>query len=992
MQRIDVRYRVTRIMKASEKPNAREKLKELDRVLKNFEGKEEALITNCVKTYGEEPPPEPFEERVKRFISKRKPERMGEVPQLLQGYAGKELSLIETLHKEIGPEPEPPTPRRNAPIVGNTQAASSGSEIEQQKARLTRFYAHYCKDKTQADIDAAIQKYAGKDGGFTKMWKALEEKYGAESAVVSASPLPAAPLVAVTNSGVPASPIAATGTEIEQQKARLTRFYAHYCKDKTQADIDAAIQKYAGKDGGFAKMWRALEEKYGPEIAVPLASPLVAPSSPAPVQQVSQPSSPLSQATQPQQNTTSSAPQQQKERLRAFYDHYAAGEKTDADIDRAIDKYQRDPGGFDAMWRVLTAKYGPESAVKAKTAVATERSVVLPAAAANGGAAPVVSASPQASATPNDQHRERLRRFYAKYAKEKTEDDITKAIDRYSASPGGFEQMWAMLERKYGPEPTNAPPPVLVTIVKTEPSTTQNAAVPAADVWLTPELLKHKDRLLKFYAVYVPEKSEDEIVKALYRFKDAQGGLKAMWETLEKKYGPEPKDPNSELSVRDRLKKFYSHYAKEKTDADIDKIMKQYGSKPGGFDEMWLALERRYGVEDYNNPNAQPKTLTTKMPSFNYTKTAPPAAVIDDDPPPLGRAEERVRYGAKGSHVGAFSHGAAITVLHSLINFHGADFALYNRAPLDKRNVFREAVELDVAENILIAPRNVRVARFIAGPGGVLCEIDVELPMADGAEAIAETLVTKINIGSFTVGASRDAYRKALGGNPAQLFATEATVQVGQSKASTMKTIAVQGRLLNKEDLQQKQPATLQDDPQQKRALSLLNSVPPAPSAAFSPFAALNAQQTHSSLIATNPASFQQALSPAPRNVASPLPSSQRVLSQASPFLQSLWSNGSTPGEAGAQRSVLQPYPSPSQTVSLPLRAASASQAGLSGVFGQHYNFGSPQLGSGLGFSSQNILRPPSFGGGQVSAARDTSPRARDPATFSNIVTTLSGY
>ena len=885
MQANDVRYRVIRIMKGSKKAGSRDKLKDLDRVLNSHQGKEDTLIANCVKTYGEEPPPEPFEERVTRFIKQNKPARAGEIPQLLKKYSGKELQLIETLYKEIGQEPEPPTPRGSAQSPAPKAPASSGGS-----------------------------------------------------------------------------------NEVEQQKARLTRFYAHYAKEKTAAEIDQAVQKYAGKDGGFAKMWKTLEEKYGPEIAIPLAA---APAA------ATQSAAPAAQAPQQPNNLA-----QQKMRLRAFYDHYSQ-QKSDAEIDRAIEKYQKDPGGFDSMWKVLNAKYGPEpTGSNAKEAEKV-------AAAPTGGSA-FVASSPKAALSPNDVQRDRLRRFYAKYAKEKTEEDISKAIERYSASPGGFEQMWATLEKKYGPEPANAPPPIAITIVKSE-AQSQGIAPPTTDAWLTPDLLKHKERLEKFYAVYVPEKSEEEIVKALYRFKDAQGGLKAMWETLEKKYGPEPKDPNSELSIRDRLKKFYSHYAKEKTDADIDKLMKQYGSKPGGFDEMWLALERRYGVEDYNNPSAQPKSLTTKLPGFNYTKVAPPASAIDDDPSPSGKPEEKVRYGTRGAMSSSFSHGAAITVLHSLINFHGADFALYNRAPLDKRTVFREAIELDIADNISVAPRNVRVARIIAGPGGMLCEVEVELPMAEGAESIAEVLVDRINIGSFTVGGCRDAYRKALGGNPTQLYATEATVQVGQSRSSTMKTVAVQGRLLNREELAQKQPQFSQEDSRQLRAMSLLQSVPPAPSASFSPFSSIHQQQLTGN---QQQIGNFQGTTPLRTGLSNSLGQfePQRAASnaqpQVSPFLQSLWDAGAGTQESGAPRQVLQPYPLPSQSVGFPVRTNQPTQQtgpGLAGVLDRHYNFGSP---------GSNILKPFAMGGGYTSTGsqKDSSPTARDPTTFSNIVSALNGY
>ena len=140
-------------------------------MLARFVGNEEKLIESCVKNYGPEPPPEAFRDRLERYLQNRAPERLHEVPSLMQKFKNIEPELLAKLSIEVGTEPDPPTPR-------------GGSESAHQKRRLIRYYKHYAPEKTEADVDKAVEKYSASND-FSEMWAILEKKYGPESAAAN---------------------------------------------------------------------------------------------------------------------------------------------------------------------------------------------------------------------------------------------------------------------------------------------------------------------------------------------------------------------------------------------------------------------------------------------------------------------------------------------------------------------------------------------------------------------------------------------------------------------------------------------------------------------------------------------------------------------------------------------------------------------------------------------------------------------------------------
>ena len=388
------------------------------------------------------------------------------------------------------------------------------------------------------------------------MWEQLRKKYGPE-------------------------PPSSSGPATMTQEERLTRFYAHYAPQKTGADIETAIHRYATEPGGYDAMWQQLTTKYGPEV------PSGAVRSPG--------------QSPPPQDVVS----QQKERLRKFYARYAP-QKTESDVETAVNRYAHEPGGYDAMWQQLTTKYGPE----------------VPSGAVR---------SPGQSPPPQDvvsQQKERLRKFYSRYAPQKTESDIETAVNRYAHEPGGYDAMWQQLTTKYGPEVPSGKPvtPPPMAIPTTPPPEADLGADP---LWMTHEDKQQKARLRAFYSKYAPQKTDNDLNVALQKYHDAEGGYSLMWQHLEAKYGPESGTSNATAPlpavmsmapsvVRDgsaaevkeahrrRLKEFYDSFCPgTKSWSDIDTALTRYENVPGGYNAMWDALKTKYNVSESQLPPLQ---------------------------------------------------------------------------------------------------------------------------------------------------------------------------------------------------------------------------------------------------------------------------------------------------------------------------------------------------------------------------------------------------
>ncbi|EAN91449.1 hypothetical protein C3747_25g77 [Trypanosoma cruzi] len=95
---------------------ARERLADVDTILRRYNGDEESMFRILVERYGPEPDPafdsdapiEPatdYHTRLTRLFTKYAPERVDSVPYLLAKYKGSESNIIKALIKKLGPEP-----------------------------------------------------------------------------------------------------------------------------------------------------------------------------------------------------------------------------------------------------------------------------------------------------------------------------------------------------------------------------------------------------------------------------------------------------------------------------------------------------------------------------------------------------------------------------------------------------------------------------------------------------------------------------------------------------------------------------------------------------------------------------------------------------------------------------------------------------------------------------------------------------------------------
>lgn len=109
-------------------------------------------------------------------------------------------------------------------------------------------------------------------------------------------------------------------------------------------------------------------------------------------------------------------------------------------------------------------------------------------------------------------------------------------------------------------------------------------------------------------------------------------------------------------SQRARLKRYYTYYAPEKTADDIEKAISRFGPTKEGFDKMYDTLSQKYGPEDIAikalaaNPNARhvpaagaATAAQSPPPAAAATATQPPAAAAatvagPSSPPPAAAA------------------------------------------------------------------------------------------------------------------------------------------------------------------------------------------------------------------------------------------------------------------------------------------------------------------------------------------------------------------
>ena len=176
-------------------------------------------------------------------------------------------------------------------------------------------------------------------------------------------------------------------------------------------------------------------------------------------------------------------------------------------------------------------------------------------------------------------HRERLIRFYSKYAPDKL-SAVDAALERYR---GKEVEMFAALELKYGPEPPlDSPSP--------------SGAAPTSS--------KFKERLTRFFAQYCPDRM-DSIDMMLQKY---AGREEDMIKQLVAKFGPEPaaaaspaagpSSPRAVLSgngasYKERVVRLLSAYAPDKV-GNADALLTKFAGKE---EELIQNLVSKFGPE-----------------------------------------------------------------------------------------------------------------------------------------------------------------------------------------------------------------------------------------------------------------------------------------------------------------------------------------------------------------------------------------------------------
>ena len=554
----------------------------------------------------------------------------------------------------------------------------------------------------------------------------------------------------------------------QKQRQRLARFYAHYVPAKTAADVDMAVEKFAGN---YERMWTSLESKYGKEADIPAS--VVAPASSAPAGAsagtgaggvaagTTKPSSTPVGGSTPVTSTQAIVPVNVaavRDRLRRYYAHYVPT-KTDADIDTAMRMFA-DPakGGYEAMFAKLETKYGSEKAIPE---------------AASGALSPAEQAV-----------FDKLTAYYKHFEVARTEADIKTAMTRFrDGANGGYDKMWAKLYEKYGPDPNAAAP--ATTAPTAAPASPARAAAPAQAapvvVIVDPEAPRETwqaaledpaSRLRRFYDTHAPTKTDDDITQSLARFAGpdakASGGLPGMWAKLNEKYGAMPPPPPGYSLQWTRLRKYFNHYpASKKKNAEIDWMLAKACSTPTGVGQLWANLIAQYGVEPLD-PEIE---KAMRGPTFLTARAIGEPPYVALSTMPRG-PDELFRKVAPSRNLAKEMQNGEIVRL--LISFSGLDYTMLEDVPLDRRRRIADAMEQQVALNAGMQVRNVLLVDYRGA------DAEFELSAQAGSEhqlfQSAASVVRKVVQGGFTVKLVRDALMKELRMNSLHVHANMARV------------------------------------------------------------------------------------------------------------------------------------------------------------------------------------------------------------------------
>eukprot|EP01060_Flectonema_neradi_P007144 TRINITY_DN14965_c0_g1_i1.p1 TRINITY_DN14965_c0_g1~~TRINITY_DN14965_c0_g1_i1.p1 ORF type:complete len:991 (+),score=238.02 TRINITY_DN14965_c0_g1_i1:70-2973(+) len=540
----------------------------IDGLLTQHAGKEAALLKALDNKFC--PQKNFFDTRDKIFaiFQKHNPDAVGSVDKLitgkLKGGGTATDQLLAAIIKKYGDaevgaattpaasEGKPPTPA--------AAAAGPSKPSSDWKTRLTSFLKEK-NDPRAAKVDAILQQYSGKE---QQVFKSLVEKLGPEGYWVS----------------------------------RLTRHFEKH-KPPLVEQVDKLLKQHAGNED---KLIESLVKKFGPEPAAPAAAPAASGGSPP---------------TPATDNMTWAA------KVWRFYYYQSPGKLANAEA-----LLKKEAGREKEVYAALVKRAGSDPTPKDPPATSDYKarlvnllSMAQPQALSNtdayltkfkgneekliqglvnkhkieepckpgtpgdGGAAP-------ASSPPS--WRDRLTAFFTKY----NPDNIPKIdgiLQKYKDNlPGLMEG----LVKKYGPEPT-------------PPSSSSSPQ------------LSYRDRVVAIYKKYNPEK-EHQVETIMSQF---AGREPLLISQLVAKYGPEPPPPG-QLTLKERLVRLYMKYNPEKV-STVPGIIEKYGNDG---EELMKKLVEKYGPEPTDDEEEEDeRTKQQRLDAMEWSSLSGPMKVTHEN-------------------------------------------------------------------------------------------------------------------------------------------------------------------------------------------------------------------------------------------------------------------------------------------------------------------------------------------------------------------------
>jgi len=354
----------------------REKLKDVDMILKKYEGKEGKLFDLLEKSYGASPTnirnsrtskmaphhqvrisnkttvqnlapvPEmgslkenPHRAKLVEFYFQHNPKKVEEVDMILKKYDGKETKLFRLLEKAYNVS----LLSSDIAIEHQQSAGSKTVSDETYRASLLEFYREYKPEKVD-EVDNILIKYKGKiENLFTRV--DAEENMSGEG------------LDTIISHDSPVLP-ECSPEQLEVFRTRLTTFYRVHNPEKIK-NVDKLLEKFRGKE---VELFKRIEDAYGVQkpLLPGVTSSNPTPAAPAPLQH------PMKSNNQFQYQPTSSnlAAQakddfvtlQNRNRLIEVFTEHKPEKLRDVDV--IMDKYK---GKMDELFRRIEEQYKNQS-------------------------------------------------------------------------------------------------------------------------------------------------------------------------------------------------------------------------------------------------------------------------------------------------------------------------------------------------------------------------------------------------------------------------------------------------------------------------------------------------------------------------------------------------------------------------------------------------------------------------------------------------------